>query len=196
MNDTKENENYDIEDTVINDEEELKTSDIAKELDIAESTVRKYCNLLNKEGYQFRKDVTGARIYTSVDIDVIRDLLTLRKKAGIGVEQAAAVAATRNKRAIQATQDVQPLVNKENFDIEARYIKQELEGIREVISNTMTKNQGIEIINKLGEIATDYERMQKDYEVMKEKVDLANELLQKVAEKEPEKKGFFKRLFG
>ncbi|TFH61558.1 hypothetical protein [Peribacillus frigoritolerans] len=46
---------------------QLKTTDIAKHLDIAESLVRKYAQVLEKQGYQFRKDPTQERIYTSID---------------------------------------------------------------------------------------------------------------------------------
>jgi len=49
------------------------TLQVAKLLGVQESTVRKYCALLVKQGYQFNKNSVGHRIFYKCDVDVMKD---------------------------------------------------------------------------------------------------------------------------
>ena len=53
---------------------EYSTKDIANMVDIAESTVRKYAQALEKAGYRFRKTENGSRIYTDNDVFVFKEV--------------------------------------------------------------------------------------------------------------------------
>ncbi|MCD4642134.1 hypothetical protein AR454_00860 [Bacillus mycoides] len=93
---------------------ELKSHDIAKTFGIAESTVRKYAQSLEKAGYVFRKNENNTRIFTDIDELTFRDLIQARKEAGVNLDMAASVAVIRRQKQESPIQSVQPLINKES----------------------------------------------------------------------------------
>lgn len=95
---------------------ELKSYDIAKTFGIAESTVRKYAQSLEKAGYVFRKNENNTRIFTDIDELTFRDLIQARKEAGVNLDMAASVAVIRRQKKESPIQGVQPLINKELKD--------------------------------------------------------------------------------
>lgn len=95
---------------------ELKSHDIAKTFGIAESTVRKYAQSLEKIGYVFRKNENNTRIFTDIDELTFRDLIQARKEAGVNLDMAASVAVIRRQKQESPIQSVQPLINKESKD--------------------------------------------------------------------------------
>ncbi|SDZ43826.1 helix-turn-helix domain-containing protein [Bacillus sp. 166amftsu] len=95
---------------------ELKSHDIAKTFGIAESTVRKYAQSLEKAGYVFRKNENNTRIFTDIDELTFRDLLQARKEAGVNLDMAASVAVIRRQKQESPIQSVQQLINKESKD--------------------------------------------------------------------------------
>lgn len=95
---------------------ELKSHDIAKIFGIAESTVRKYAQSLEKAGYVFRKNENNTRIFTDIDELTFRDLIQARKEAGVNLDMAASVAVIRRQKQESPIQSVQPLINKELKD--------------------------------------------------------------------------------
>lgn len=62
--------------------------DVAEQLGVKESTLRKYSLLLEKYGYEFNKNDRGQRGYTDSDIIVLRRMLDL-KNGGMTLEKAA-----------------------------------------------------------------------------------------------------------
>ncbi|PGT67181.1 hypothetical protein COD86_16645 [Bacillus cereus] len=87
-----------------------------KSHDIAESTVRKYAQSLEKAGYVFRKNENNTRIFTDIDELTFRDLIQARKEAGVNIDMAASLAVIRRQRQKSPIQSVQPLINKESDD--------------------------------------------------------------------------------
>lgn len=85
MNDTK--TVFDILDDVIDMHVELKTSDIAENWQMPESTVRKYVALLEKEGYELIRNDLDHRIYTQQDQQAISQMLKLKKDKKLGQKQ-------------------------------------------------------------------------------------------------------------
>lgn len=65
------------------------SSDIAVTLKIQESTVRKYCLILEKSGYEFLKNENGHRAYFDADIIILKKFLELKKGTDMTLEQAA-----------------------------------------------------------------------------------------------------------
>lgn len=59
--------------------ENYSTKDIANMTDIAESTVRKYSQLLEKQGYVFNRNVSGNRIFTEQDVRVFLEFKKVPK---------------------------------------------------------------------------------------------------------------------
>lgn len=95
---------------------ELKSHDIAKTFGIAESTVRKYAQSLEKAGYVFRKNENNTRIFTDIDELTFRDLIQARKEAGVSLDMAASVAVIRRQKQKSPIQSVRSLINKESKD--------------------------------------------------------------------------------
>lgn len=65
------------------------SSDIADILHIQESTLRKYCLLLEKSGYAFLKNEQGHRAFFDQDIIVVRKMMNLKNDTDMTVEEAA-----------------------------------------------------------------------------------------------------------
>lgn len=84
------------------------TSDVAKMIGVAPTTVRKYSQSLQSKGYSFLKGKgTGnrqARLFTDKDITVMRYLKEIRKDTNITVERATSIVIERfGKGTIQST---------------------------------------------------------------------------------------------
>lgn len=69
-------------------EKAFTTSEIAKNLNMGVTTVRKYAQYLEKAGYEFFKTKHNARLFVEKDIKAIQYLKELRDKTNITVEQA------------------------------------------------------------------------------------------------------------
>lgn len=193
MNDTKE---LDIEDY-----KQLKTTDIAKHLDIAESTVRKYAQVLEKQGYQFRKDPTLGRIYTSIDELAINELIKLRKDAKIGLDMSAEIVATRRNnenKNISPIQTVQPLKEQ---DLLMNNMKSLLHDMQYIKENQVTKVQVNYVVETVEKVLDTNKNLHRENEILKGKLDTMLETQQKMFEimdkaQKEQKDGFWKRIFG
>lgn len=62
----------------MNDQAIYNTKDVAKLFDIHPSTVRKYCDFLEKEGYSFHKNEYGHRGFFDDDLVALRKLIELK----------------------------------------------------------------------------------------------------------------------
>lgn len=107
MFDTVENQNQTDQSYIEKRDKFYKSSELAEMSGIAESTVRKYAKILESMQYTFKKDTAGFRIYTNKELALFKDIIDIRNKTGIGIEQAIAVALTRINRGAQVTQSVQ-----------------------------------------------------------------------------------------
>ena len=64
------------------------SSDIADVLKIQESTLRKYCLLLEKSGYEFLKNEQGHRAFFDNDVIVLRKMIALKNDTDMTLEEA------------------------------------------------------------------------------------------------------------
>ncbi|WP_459503839.1 DUF3967 domain-containing protein [Bacillus sp. C1] len=71
------------------DEIVYSASEVYKRLGISDSTLRKYMEVLQREGFTVKKDKRGRREYTDGDILVIERLIELSKHDGMTLEKAA-----------------------------------------------------------------------------------------------------------
>jgi len=208
MDDTK--MGFDIPDDVIDMHVEIKTSAIAENLKMPESTVRKYVTLLEKEGYVLLRNDLDHRVYTQQDQLAISQMLKLKKEKKIGPEAAAAIVASHYRRATQNVAAIIPYGTSDEDKQERHEISIVADQIRNIqtqVEGLMNKEQGQAILHALQQIAVtseeshqEMQRMRRDYEVMKEKVDIVNDFIQKQATSENEeskkKKSMMDRLFG
>lgn len=94
------------------------SSDIADVLQIQESTLRKYCLLLEKSGYEFFKNEQGHRAFFDHDIMVVRKMIGLKNDADMTLEKAAkSVVAWKNGHdiAVSDTEEARYNVLMETF---------------------------------------------------------------------------------
>lgn len=90
------------------------SKDVAKSLNIQESTLRKYCLLLEQEKYHFLKNEQGHRGFVDSDIIVLRKIIELKNKnSDITLKQA-----TKSVVAWKKGNDITDLdTPKERYDV-------------------------------------------------------------------------------
>lgn len=174
VNDTKDN----TDDSIDYTEKTYLTSEVAKMLGMATTTIRKYSQSLESKAYSFTKGKgtgkTQARLFTEKDVTVLRYLKEIREETNITVDRATSIVIERFGKG--STQDALPKKTPETTKFE-RYDEQHDE-FKEIL-----KYQN-EIINKLAD------------EVAELKEEVYNQNKQLEAPKEAEiKKGFFSKLF-
>ncbi|WP_141535112.1 MerR family transcriptional regulator, partial [Bacillus cereus] len=65
------------------------SSEVYSRLGVSGSTLRKYSDVLEREGYDVRKNNRGRREYTEFDVVLIEQLVELSKQDGMTLEKAA-----------------------------------------------------------------------------------------------------------
>jgi biotin operon repressor len=204
----------DVRDQEIEIEEykQLKTTDIAANLNIAESTVRKYAQTLEKQGYQFRKDPTLGRLYSNIDELAINELIKLRKDGKVGLDMAAEIVATRRNQQntnVSPTRNVQPT---QSNDIAMQDINELMHDIRYIKENHMTKEQmnyfmdsvakmmdtNTDLLRRLDKAEKAREKADAENIIFKEKLDIAIDYINRSEDERTKEKGkgFLGRLFG
>lgn len=133
MNDTN-----DISVDVIDEELQeraVKSSEFADFLRIAESTVRKYASILEKEGHVFRKDASGARVFSKKDQLIYTEMIEYKRKQGVSLEMAAAIALRQNKR------DLETYQRHEIVQHLPEQLFERFNALEKAIQNTVTKEE-------------------------------------------------------
>ena len=71
-------------------EEELiyDTGMVSKVLGVQESTIRKYCSLLQKHHYEFNKNTVGHRIFYRKDIEILKKIIDLKNSGVLTLNEA------------------------------------------------------------------------------------------------------------
>lgn len=59
------------------------SKDVANMLNIANTTVRKYCDELEKNGYEMKRNVHGHRVFVDQDIKILETVLKLKSEMKI-----------------------------------------------------------------------------------------------------------------
>ncbi|TPV39570.1 DUF3967 domain-containing protein [Bacillus dicomae] len=65
------------------------TNEVYSRLGMSGSTLRKYSDVLEREGYEVRKNSRGRREYTEFDVVLLQHLVELSKEDGMTLEKAA-----------------------------------------------------------------------------------------------------------
>ncbi|WIG24979.1 DUF3967 domain-containing protein [Bacillus toyonensis] len=118
------------------DEIVYSASEVYKRLGISDSTLRKYMEVLSREGFAVKKDNRGRRQYTDSDIMVIEKLIELSKHDGMTLEKAA-------KMIVQQIEKVNPdLIQEEaeETDLVPFHIKEQLQKQYSVMAQEMNQS--------------------------------------------------------
>ena len=95
-----------------------KTGEVLKRLDLKDSVFKKYIFSLEKEGYSFRRNNLGHRLFTEEDIKALEMFLELISYDGMTIESVARKIGTTNKKQIEPTgHDVMPGSDIDGHDI-------------------------------------------------------------------------------
>ena len=64
------------------------TAMVSKVLGVQESTIRKYCSLLQKHHYEFNKNKVGHRIFYKKDIEILKKIIDLKNSGALTLNEA------------------------------------------------------------------------------------------------------------
>lgn len=76
-----------ISDTTIGEELMYDNTTVSKILGVQESTLRKYCTLMQKHNYEFNKNSVGHRIFYKKDVDVMKQIVDLKNSSSLTLNQ-------------------------------------------------------------------------------------------------------------
>lgn len=132
------------------------SSDIADVLEIQESTLRKYCLLLEKNGYEFLKNEHGHRAFFDDDVIVLRKMISFKNSADMTLEEAVkSVVAWKNGNvmSVRDTEEQRYIVRyndlMEEFKVLKSFQEQQMEFNKELIEEIRRQQEYIE--NRLEE---------------------------------------------
>ncbi|EHL79326.1 MerR family transcriptional regulator [Bacillus smithii] len=191
---------------------EYGTKDIANMVDIAESTVRKYAQALEKAGYRFIKNENGFRIYTDNDVFVFNEVKNLSKKNAMPVERIAKMIVFNQKQKIRDEAESDTLEKIQSNQQESSDIAQYDNRFNKLMNQLDKLNMIEDIVKELQEIKEVNrqltERVQEQEKFIKESLEKRDRQLMEslnhalefrqarieaaIAEKETQK-GFFSR---
>jgi DNA-binding transcriptional MerR regulator len=63
------------------------TTTVSKVLGVQESTLRKYCALMQKHGYEFHKNSVGHRVFYEKDIETLRKIVELKNSGSLTLNE-------------------------------------------------------------------------------------------------------------
>lgn len=77
-----------ISDASFSEELIYDNTTVSKILGVQESTLRKYCTLMQKYNYDFNKNSVGHRIFYKKDVDVMKQIVDLKNSSSLTLNQA------------------------------------------------------------------------------------------------------------
>ena len=150
--------------------------EVARQLNISESTLRKYSLLLEDTGYTFDKNSRGQRAYYDSDIIAIRRMMDL-KNGGMTLERASQVVYeswAKDNKAVS-------VIENERYNDQYEELKKMIQQQNELIQQLTVKLD---------------EQEQRINERDRQLMNVMNDMLEVRKQLEaPKKKGFFSRLF-
>ncbi|MGX5519314.1 hypothetical protein [Bacillus cereus] len=144
----------------------LKTIDVSRITNLAESTIRKYSLELEKQGYEFNKD-GDTRLYHADDVTVFNTLKEIREKTKVSLNHAVSVLMTQHSRATQGVARSEVAVTRPQSE-EEQYALQSISS---------------EIRNFLVDIKTEFIGFRKELEIERQSNDLFKQELEAEREK-------------
>ncbi|HDV8369893.1 TPA: hypothetical protein RKT19_005343 [Bacillus cereus] len=144
----------------------LKTIDVSRITNLAESTIRKYSLELEKQGYEFNKD-GDTRLYHADDVTVFNTLKEIREKTKVSLNHAVSVLMTQHSRATQGVARSEVAVTRPQSE-EEQYALQSISS---------------EIRNFLEDIKTEFIGFRKELEIERQSNDLFKQELEAEREK-------------
>ncbi|WP_142318758.1 DUF3967 domain-containing protein [Bacillus cereus] len=128
------------------------SSEVYSRLGVKGSTLRKYSDVLEREGYDVRKDSRGRREYTEFDVALIEQLVELSKQDGMTLEKAAKMIAKQfgiaNKKEESQGSDPVPYQMQYQFQQQYSAMIEEINKLQQANLLEMEKRLGDRIDQK------------------------------------------------
>lgn len=173
---------------------------ISAKIDISESTLRKYCQILEKSGWRFTKNERGARLFNEQDLDVLKMFIKVKEELGMSLDASSDMAVryfqandTLTHQESASIDNALTEKKQQNFLQEFRHTKEYFEDYFDKRLEKVYEGNDL-VIDKLNQVLDDNEIL---IEAAKERDQLKKEneeLKQRLQELE-KKKPFFKKLF-
>ncbi|HGH1673614.1 DUF3967 domain-containing protein [Bacillus sp. FSL K6-0273] len=131
------------------------SNEVYGRLGVSSSTLRKYSDVLEREGYDVRKNSRGRREYTEFDVVLIEQLVELSKQDGMTLEKAAKMIAKQfgidNKKEEAQGTDLVPYQMQYQFQQQYSAMIEEINKVQQANLLEMEKRLGdrIDQRNKL-----------------------------------------------
>ncbi|MBW5471594.1 hypothetical protein GPJ61_27795 [Brevibacillus formosus] len=190
--------NNDITVEMVMKEKVYSTKEIADYLSIADSTVRKWCLLLEEHGYNFRRNEFQKREYVEHDVIALHKFKDLTKDGAMSLEDAA-IAVSSNYSRVPNNAIAMP-DTKENKRYDERYMRvleDKVDALTEMMDRQLQFNEAL--MKKMDEQQKLFsERMELSDQRLVEAMKMINNTQKELAAaKAPEPpKGFLQRLLG
>jgi len=163
------------------------SKEIAKELDIGTSTIRKWCLLLEEKGYKFIRNEKNQRVFIQKDINILKRFKELTQNDGMTLENAINTVIEEYNR-----DDISSHNAIENDNIK-RY-EEKIDLLLEHVENQQKFNQ--ELLKRLEEQQVFInENLEKRDKYLMNLVRETQETKRLIAATEETKKSFWQRLF-
>lgn len=181
-------------------EKTYSTKEISDYLNIADSTVRKWCLILEEHGYTFKRNEFQKREYTERDVIALHKFKDLTKDGAMSLEDAAIAIKTNYNRVTDAAITMTDTQEKERYDKQYAAMEAKIDALTDLVTQQVKFHEAL--LKRLDDQQRLFEeRMEiSDHRLLENVKMLTEAQKQLVAAKEEEdnkaKKGFFQRLFG
>lgn len=166
-------------------------SDIAELLHVKTATLRKYSILLEKSGYEFKKNARKQRYYSDDDVIMLRKLITFKNNGMTLDESVKSVMLWHKGNESEVTSIT---LSKSEMDNVTEHNKSDIDELKELVHK---QNDMIGELSKRLDQQQEYidKRMNERDQLLLQRLDQSMEEQKKLINSEKEKKGLFDRLF-
>jgi hypothetical protein len=132
-------------DDSMNEKTIYNSSDVAVLLKIQESTLRKYCLLLEEQGYKFLKNDQGHRSFFDKDVIVLRKITEIKKHPDMTLKQSVSAVIAWIKESHVSEDDITDITENDHHNARDNY--QVIHQMEEFIKQQEAFNK--ELLNRL-----------------------------------------------
>ncbi|MEF7637827.1 DUF3967 domain-containing protein [Bacillus thuringiensis] len=160
------------------------SSEVYSRLGVSGSTLRKYSDVLEREGYDVRKNSRGRREYSEFDVVLIEQLVELSKQDGMTLEKAAKMIAKQfgiaNKK--EESQDTDPVPYQMQYQFQQQYsaMVEEINKVQQANLIEMEKRLSDRIDQRNTLIEEDMRDRKEREERIEKRLELRNDNLMKM----------------
>lgn len=171
--------------SAMSDTEIVYTSnEVYSRLGISGSTLRKYSDVLEREGFDVRKNTRGRREYTEFDVVLIEQLVALSKQDGMTLEKAAKMIAKQfgidNKKEESQGTDLVPYQMQYQFQQQYSAMIEEINKVQQANLLEMEKRLGDRIDQRTKLIEEDMKDRKEREKRIEKRLELRDDNLMKM----------------